>query len=348
MKKYNYDNKNVYIGLDVHKKKYALTARCEGIVVKKDVIAACAEQLIQYVHNQFPGAKLYTAYEAGFCGFRLHRYLREQGINNIVVHPSSIEVAVRDRVKTDKRDSMKIATQLEAGRLRGIHIPATEREQYREVSRLREELLRKRKQLSCQIKSLLARHGLSDSIDNKISKRWIYQFEKGELPLGVRFAFEQYSLAWLQLNEQIKRIDIELRKQGIEDSKIQKIIESVPGIGLIVGRTIANELGDMSQFSNVRKLYSFTGLTPQEYSSGEHRRLGHITRQGRALLRKTLVQAAWVAIRYDTELASIFHRIAKKAGAKKAIVAVARKLIGRVRACLKRGEEYTILERASL
>ena len=79
----------------------------------------------------FPGALIETAYEAGFSGFVLHRILEKAGINNIVVNPGSIEVAVHNRVKTDKTDAVKIATLLEAGRLKGIRVPTPQQEQQR-------------------------------------------------------------------------------------------------------------------------------------------------------------------------------------------------------------------------
>lgn len=96
----------------------------------------------------------------------------------------------------------------------------------------------------------------------------------------------------------------------------------------------------MSHFSNEKQLFSFTGLTPSEHSSGEHRHLGHITRQGRSLLRHTLILAAWQAIRVDVSLKRIFERISTKAGKKRAIVAIARRLIGQLRSCFKNGSPY--------
>lgn len=73
----NYTGKQVYLGMDVHKKHYSVTAICEGQVVKKDTLPADPERLISYCQKCFPGAKIYSAYEAGFCGFHLHRCLEK-------------------------------------------------------------------------------------------------------------------------------------------------------------------------------------------------------------------------------------------------------------------------------
>ena len=89
-------------------------------------------------------------------------------------------------------------------------------------------------------------------------------------------------------------------------------------------------------------MYSFTGLTPSECSSGEHRRLGHISHQGRPILRKILVQVAWFLIKKDEKMKLFFEAISKRAGKKRAIIAVARKLIGCVRTCFLTGEVYVV------
>ena len=136
-----YTGKKIYLGIDVHKKTYALTALCEGQIAKRDTIAADPFLLINYCKKYFPGAEIESAYEAGFSGFHLHRILVSNNIKNFVVHAAGIEVASGDRVKTDKRDSLKIATQLSVGRLRGIYVPSVERENYRSLTRLRESLV---------------------------------------------------------------------------------------------------------------------------------------------------------------------------------------------------------------
>ena len=131
---------------------------------------------------------------------------------------------------------------------------------------------------------------------------------------------------------------MEVQAKG--DANLELIYRSAPGIGQTHARQLANELGDMKQFSNEKKLYSFTGLTPREHSSGEHTWKGHITHQGRSVLRKVLTQAAWKAIKKDISLHAIFERIAKNAGKKRAIIAIARRLIGRIRSCFLNGCLY--------
>jgi transposase len=336
----DYTGKVVFVGLDVHKKSYSVSCICEGELVKKATLKGNPEEFVKFLEKFFRGAKIKSAYETGFSGFHLHRFLIQRGIENLVVHAASIEVSARDRVKTDKRDSLKIATQLASGRLRGVHVPSEEREAFRSVSRLRETLLGDRTRAGLRIKSLLYTQGLISEDEEKVSKKWIEKVMNYEIHPELKYTIQSYGEQWLSLNSKIKEIDKHLEKQAEADIVLETIYRSSPGIGKINGRELCNELEDMSQFSNEKKVYSFTGLTPSEDSSGEHRRQGHISRQGRSVLRKILIQAAWFAIRKDEELKAIFERVSQKAGKKRAIIGIARRLIGRIRSCILNGCLY--------
>jgi len=346
----DYNGKTIFVGIDVHKKTYSVTAICDGCIIKRDTLKAEPEGLIFYLKKRFGSGKIKTAYEAGFCGFHLHRSLEATGIENIVVHAAGIEVS-NTRVKTDKRDSLKIAAHLSEGKLRSVHIPTVEQEDNRTVTRLRDTFSRERTRIGNQIKSLLFLHGLIPA-DNKkkVSLAWIKGLSKFEMTPGVRLAIEMLSAMWLEFDSKIKEIDMEIKKQAIKDCAIDATYQAASGIGPTSARVLANELGHLQQFKNERQLFSYIGFTPSEHSSGEHTRQGHITKQGKPIVRKILVQAAWVAIRHDKELQAIYERIAAKSGAKRAIIAVARRLIGRIRACFRTGEPYKAqkIERATL
>jgi transposase len=339
----DYTGKTVFVGIDVHKKTYSVACICENTIVKRDTLKADPERLVAYLQKYFQGAAIETVYEAGFSGFVLHRYLLSKGMNNIVVHAASVEISARDRVKTDKRDALKLATQLSDGRLKGIYVPSPQREAYREVSRMREKIARDKRRVGNRLKSLLFRQGLYGADNNDIvSKKWLEKVAKFECDESIKFSIQVCIAEWLFLNEKLKEIDVMLTKQAQEDQELETIYRSTPGIGVIHARVLANELEDMKQFTNEKHLFSFTGLTPSEHSSGEHKRLGHISRQGRSILRKTLIQAAWKAIDQDPSLNCIYEKIARTAGKKRAIVGIARRLIGRMRTCLKLKAQYCV------
>jgi transposase len=214
MGKYNYTGKTVCMGIDVHKKTYACVSVCDGEVVKKDTMPADPTILIAYIKNTFANGEVRTAYEAGFSGFHLHRQLVEAGIINIVIHPGSIEVASRDRVKTDKRDAKKIAVQLAAGRLRCIYIPTLEQEAKRSVTRLRDNIVKLRHKVGQKFKSLLFTQGLiKGSDDTVIGKTWLktkLAEIKATLPFELCYTLEHYAKQWLRFTEELEKIKKDL------------------------------------------------------------------------------------------------------------------------------------------
>jgi transposase len=119
----SYTGARIDVGIDVHKETYTVTCLCQRQIVKTATVPADPARLAESLPRWFPGARLFSAYEAGFSGFVLHRALTTAGITNIVVNPASVAVAANDKVKTDRRDAKKLARDLADGRLRGIYVP---------------------------------------------------------------------------------------------------------------------------------------------------------------------------------------------------------------------------------
>ena len=162
-------------------------------------------------------------------------------------------------------------------------------------------------------------------------------------PDGFYYALNRYANKWFELTDDLNKIKKEIMSmQTEEELSLLKIYQSAPGVGVITALKLKDELSDMQQFSNEKQLFNYLGFTPVEYSSGEHTRQGHISRQGRAKLRHLFIESAWIAIQKDDELREVYQRLAKKRGGKKAIVAVARRLAGRLRSCVQKNTEYKI------
>lgn len=343
-KKINYLGQKVYIGIDVHKKTYTFSALCGGDIVKTATVPADPAGFVTSLHKWFNGAELISVYEAGFSGFGLHRTLVQAGVQNIVINPASLEVAAKDKVKTDKRDSKKLVLQLSTGRLSGIHIPTEKEEQARLITRTREQIVEDRTRVAARIKSRMHYFGLMDKDDSRVvSEIFIKELESMDLAEELKISFSLLIAHWRFLSQQLEEVKTEMLGQSFEDSENEAIYRSVPGIGIVSARTLSNELGDLSKrFKNQNALFQFVGLTPTEFSSGESVRKGSISRQGSARVRKILVEVSWRAISADGALREAFDRIARTRGAKRAIVAIARKLIGRIRACFVNRCEYAL------
>ena len=263
----SYAGKRVYIGIDVHRSFFVASCVCEGAVVKRCRMPSRSEAVISLVSKHFSGAEVKTCYEAGYSGFWLHRQLEAAGISNIVVHAASIEIAANDRVKTGKRDSLKMAQQLAAGRLKGIRIPTIEEERRRLLARTREQLSLAKRRVQVQIRMRLHQFGLLPASITRVIRTNNVEEVLPKLEGELKFSIECLYAQWKHLALQIKLVDERLAEQATT-CPLEAVYRGVPGIGPLTARVLADELGDMSQFANVRALYSFTGLTPGEYSSG--------------------------------------------------------------------------------
>lgn len=340
MRTISYCGKKVSIGIDVHLSTYYVTCVHEGSVVKRASMKAEPDEVVKFLRNHFAGAELSTAYEAGFSGFELHRRLEKEGIRSLVINAASLEVAARERVKNDKRDSQKLALQLDGGRLKGIRIPSLKEEAARVLHRTREQLVRDRAALKVQIRMKFYQFGLR--VTQAKEELTFVRVEKGlreNLPEEVKTGIRALVAIWQALNVQIREIEGKQREQAKSDER-DRVFRSLPGYGFQTARILSTELGDMSQFPNERALFSFLGLTPSEWTSGDDERKGPISKQGSGRLRAILVEAAWTAVRKDPELKRTYETLARRTGKKRAIVAIARRLIGRARALLRKGEIY--------
>jgi transposase len=163
-----------------------------------------------------------------------------------------------------------------------------------------------------------------------------------ELPTELRVRLTLLADQWRFATRQLLEVRRLLREQAQAQVALATVYRSVPGVGEVVARTLATALGAMTRCANERALLSSTGLTPSAYSSGTAMRRGHISRQGASRLRHVLVETAWRALPRDPILHAMCDRIAATRGKQRAIVAIARRLIGRIRACFRHGTTYAV------
>jgi hypothetical protein len=168
---------------------------------------------------------------------------------------------------------------------------------------------------------------------------------------AVRFKLDQLMQSLEFSEKRVLQTIKEIRRFYQQDPELcqaMALLKSIPGIGEIVASHLLARIGDPGQIGNVRQLAGFIGLAPTEHSTGNRVTRGHITRSGDGKLRSKLIQAAWSAIRQDPELRefyrSVYQRHPRDRAARKAIVAVARKLTTRIYAVLKQQRPYVVRE----
>jgi len=341
---------NIYVGIDAHLKSWRVTVMLNGVMEKTFSQDPIAEKLQEYLHKRYPGGNYYSAYEAGFCGFSVHRSLERAGIKNIVVNPADIPVTDKEkRQKEDKRDSRKIARTLHNGELKGIHVPRRETEELRTFLRYRKTLVKEISRHKNRVKSLLHYYGISiPEIHQSASRHWSKRFTN-----WLREVKFETSPGRATLDRTIATVEF-LRKQLLETTRdIKKLSEgslsrhvallrTVPGIGLIMAMTLLSELEEVMRFRNLDSLCSYVGLIPTTHSSGDSDKTGNITPRSNKWLRNMIVESSWIAIRHDPTLMLCYQEKCKSMKGTDAIIRVAKKLLNRIRHVLKNNEAYQI------
>ncbi len=348
--KLDFKGQNIYVGIDVHLKSWSVAVLSEHSVLKKFSQNPDAESLYKFLANNYPGANYCSVYEAGFCGFWIHRKLLRLGINNIVVNPADVPTMSKEKLrKTDAVDCGKLARELRSGTLIGIYVPDEAVLEMRSLIRLRRSIVKDTTREKNRIKSLLRFHGVAipEQFTKHSAGNWSKHFLKWlqEVELSTEYGRETLDLHTEQLLrlrgmllQETKAIRIISRKSPFDET-IHLLI-SVPGIGITTAISLLVEIDDIGRFANSDQLASFIGLTPMCHSSGEKEGAGNLTLRKHATLRGLLVEAAWVAIRKDPAMTLAFEGFRKKMIAQKAIVKIARKLVNRIFFVLKRRQEY--------
>jgi transposase len=335
----------IFIGIDLHKRNWHVTVRTADVELFSSTISGSWDALRQILKH-YNGNEIQVVYEAGYFGFWLYDRLISYGVDCIVTPPSLVPLEYGNRVKTDRRDSRKLAHLLSKGMLKRVWVPSKEERFHRQVMRRRRQLIRDRVRIQNRIKSELQCYGLDIGETNKnwsnvyVANLHRIRFRNRWMQQSFKRLLEQYEFLVEQVQKQTKLLR-ELSKTELYREKVE-ILQSVPGIGLIVAMEILLELQDVSRFRRAEQLAAYVGLTPSQYSSADKIRMGRITGIGKNSLRSALVEASWKLIKKDGAMQEKYERIKARSGAKRAIVAIARTLLLRTRRMLLDGTPYAV------
>jgi transposase len=289
-----------YVGLDVHKATVCVAAAengRSGEVRQIGVFENRPEILTKMAARLGKGGRrLSFCYEAGPCGYGLHRMLTGCGHECVVVAPSLIPMKVGDRVKTDRRDAMMLAKLHRAGELTAIWIPDAAHEAMRDLVRARATAVRVLSKARQHLQGFLLRH---DRI-YRGARAWTLAYRRWLTT--VRF---DHPAQQIVLQDYIHAVqDAEARRdrltRQIEEllsswsmAPVAAALQAMRGVALVVAVTVVAEVGDFRRFANPRQLMAYLGLVPSEHSSGSSVRRGGITKAGNALARRVLIEGAW-------------------------------------------------------
>ncbi len=288
----------LWVALDVHKLSIVVAVLGASGGEPEVSQVATTDAAVRKLIKRLGGPQgLAVCYEAGPTGFDLYRRLSELGVACDVIAPSLIPVRSGDRVKTDRRDAKRLVRFYRAGELFYVMPPSPETEGLRDLMRCRQDLVRARTAARNQIAKQLLRHGRVFREGKKLwtgkHRQWVAR-QQLEDPLA-QAALEQMLLHMHGLDRQLDQLDRALI--GVAESpRWASTVNALVCFKGVLTRTalgLIAEIGDFARFSSPRELYAWIGIVPSEYSSGEQRHRGHITKAGNEHARRLLVEAAW-------------------------------------------------------
>jgi transposase len=335
-----------YVGLDVHAETItAAVADADGAVHEVGTIANEPAALRKVMRMLGPAEALRVCYEAGPTGYVVYWQLVALGVACEVIAPSLIPTKAGDRVKTDRRDAVKLARCYRAGELTPVFVPDAATEGLRDVVRAREaakqDLLRARHRLG----KLLLRHGRQRPAG---MRAWTQRHEQW---LGaqrfavatVQLAYDEYRAAVSVLVARVARLEQAMRAGVATLRPAQQALvtglAALRGVRDVTAITVVSEVTTLTRFAGARPLMAYAGLVPREHSSGRGHWRGAITKTGNAHLRRVLVEAAWG---YRHRPVTTGRLRLRQQGQPPAVVAVAeraqQRLCGRYRTLAARGK----------
>src|ERR671925_43190 len=298
----------LFIGMDVHKETIAVAYIAQDYGAEVTYLGTIGTRQCDIDHlvrkMQSKAKHLIFVYEAGPCGYWLYRYLRKKDYDCWVVAPSLIPKKAGDRVKTDRRDAIQLARLARSGDLTVVYVPQVQDEAIRDLTRAREDAISDLKDAKFRLKAFLLRHDIRSTgraTWGPAHLRWLAEVV---CPTPAQqIVFQEYVRAVTEHTERLSRLDQELHEQ-VQSWRLQPVVaalEGLRGVQFTVAVTIVAELGDLTRFENPRQVKKYLGLIPSEYSSGERRRQGLITKAGNTHARRALVEGAW-AYRYPAKV----------------------------------------------
>jgi transposase len=335
------------LGIDVHQGFYTVVMQEGGSNPKppqrfsKEGFLHWAAKLTRH------GGQVHAVYEACGFGFGLQRALSALGIQCQVVCPQKLDEHNR-RIKTDSLDAKALCLRLDRfvqgnrDALALVRVPSEEEEQLRAIHRQREQLVKTRKRLEAQGRSLMVNHGI-EPVQNWWKPR---TFAALAVPGWMKELLGNSQPILLALQEKIRALTVQLQAAAKPNQ--------ARGLGALTSVVMDREIGNWHRFNNRRQVASYTGLCPGEYSSGNTRRQSCVTKHGNPRLRAALVELAWRLVRFQPNYKPIlkWNEILRKgalatgAARKKAIVAVARQLavdLWRIRTGRVKAEELGLI-----
>jgi transposase len=339
-----------FIGVDLHKKIITVCVMDQDrkVLARKTLYCDQPDQIVAFF-RQFQPFKVVVEATANYLW--LVDRLEPLAQRVVLANPKKLRVIAESTKKTDRLDAQILAEFLARDMIPEAYMPTPRQRQHRILVRHRQYLRGRMTSVRCKIRHILADHNADrkDLFSAGCGKAY---FKDVPLSDAERFVIKQLWSQWedhqAQLRALTKKIKAFAAKAPTREAEARQILKTAPGVGFVTAEVVLSELGDVGRFKNAKAVCAYAGLVPMVKQSGGKRSKDLcISKQGSGLLRWALVESAWRLVRTSPRWSGFFSRLKKRCGSKRAIVAVARKLLCVLYAMLKTSTPYKIIPAAT-
>ncbi len=328
-----------HVGLDVHSQSSTwCVLDANGKELSVQTLKGDPQDLIAQLQKELP-RPFRICYEAtnGY-GF-LHDQLAKFADGVLVAHPKHLRAIWRSKHKNDRADARQLAALLFLDQVPTIHVPALDVRTWRGLIESRSALINQRTGVKCRIRALLRNHGIRaiKGLFTKKGRQWLHDLVCPNESVHMQLQTELTLLECLQA--QVRAATRHLDQLAAKQAQVQ-LLMTIPGVGARTAEAVVAYIDDPTRFHRNKAIGCYFGIIPSQYASAGQNHMGHITREGPAVVRKLIVEAAWQGVRRDKQIRRVFERFkhGRKDRHKRAIVATGHYLLRVMLAMLKSGE----------
>ena len=325
----------LFAGLDTHKESVLLhMIDGRGRMVREERFPTDDMSLLRLAKIV---GKAQCVMEAGSTCYPVYDALTERGIKVKVAHPLLLK-SLSGLKKTDKIDARRIARMLKAGIIPEAYIPTKNMRMERDLVNQHIFLVRQRTREINRVRALLLRYRIKPKAKSLFGTRanWL---DEAEIPVTIKPLLQQSIEQIRRLREQQKQVDALIEEQA-RNNEDAVLLHTIPGVGWFTSYLVSVTVDGVGRFGTAEQLVSYAGLAPRVYQSGDTKYSGSISKTGRSELRWALGQCAWIAVGKSRKFRKKYLKLKRKHKEKKAITAVARKLLVVMYYMLKRREVF--------
>lgn len=330
-----------FVGIDLHKQIIVVCVRNEqrAILTTRRFPCSNEAQIVEF----FTSLGEYQAVVEATASYEwLWKLLEPTADRLVLAHPKRMRVIAETKFKTDKLDAEKLSEFLAMDMVPEAFRPNERQREHRVLVRYRQRIKGRITAVRCRIRHVLANYN-ADRKDLFTLDGLDYLKTVAVSPAD-RFVLDELVREWKDFCKRLGKINRRLKafakKAPVAEQEARAVLATIPYVGAVTIDAVVSELGDVRRFRSQKHVVAYAGLAPGVRASASRRHDLHITKEGSRILRWAMIEAAWRVVVKTAHWAYQYHRLKQRLGAKKAIVAIARRLLCVMASMLRRGERY--------